>query len=49
MLVLCDSADERQTPIHPETLVQEAKKLAANGVKELILIAQDRPISALPV
>ena len=29
----------RSTPI--ETLVQEAKKLAANGVKELILIAQD--------
>ena len=29
----------RSTPI--EDLVQEAKKLAANGVKELILIAQD--------
>ena len=29
----------RSTPI--ETLMQEAKKLAANGVKELILIAQD--------
>ena len=29
----------RSTPI--ETLVKEAKKLAANGVKELILIAQD--------
>ena len=29
----------RSTPI--ETLVQEAKKLAANGTKELILIAQD--------
>ena len=29
----------RSTPI--ETLVQEAKKLAADGVKELILIAQD--------
>ena len=29
----------RSTPI--ETLVQEAKRLAADGVKELILIAQD--------